>query len=63
VHGSDHGWLENRGLITVRGGATNGAGGDVAFHGRQQDGNETPLPGNIDLSGDGTGMAGNFAGE
>ncbi len=47
VHGSDHGWIDNRGQIIVRGGKTNGNGGDVAFHGRQQNGNETPLPGNV----------------
>jgi adhesin HecA-like repeat protein len=63
VHGSDHGWIDNRGLITARGGATNGAGGDVVFHGKQQDGNETPLPGNVDNAGDGSGAHGDFAGE
>lgn len=63
VHGSDHGWLSNRGHIIVRGGKSNGNGGDVAFHGRQQNGNETPLPGNIDQSGEGKGTKGSFAGE
>jgi hypothetical protein len=63
VHGSDRGWLDNRGQIIVRGGKPNGSGGDVAFHGRREDGNETPIPGNIDQSADGTGMAGDFAGE
>jgi hypothetical protein len=63
VHGSDHGWIDNRGLITARGGATNGSGGDVVFHGRQSNGNETPLPGNIDNGGNGTGTPGDFAGE
>ena len=63
VHGSDHGWIDNRGQIIARGGKTNGNGGDVAFHGRQQNGNETPLPGKIDQSGDGTGTTGSFAGE
>jgi hypothetical protein len=63
VHGSDRGWIDNRGLITARGGATNGSGGDVVFHGKRQDGNETPLPGNIDSAGDGTGASGDFAGE
>ena len=63
VHGSDHGWIDNRGQILVRGGKTNGNGGDVAFHGRQQNGNETPLPGKIDQSGDGSGTSGSFAGE
>ena len=45
VHGSDHGWLDNRGHIIARGGATGGNGGDIAYHGRTQDGNETPVPG------------------
>jgi hypothetical protein len=63
VHGFDHGWIDNRGQIIVRGGKTNGNGGDVAYHGKQQNGNETPLPGKIDQSGDGTGTTGNFAGE
>jgi hypothetical protein len=63
VHGTDHGWIDNRGQIVVRGGKTNGNGGDVAFHGRQSNGNEKPLPGKIDLSGDGSGASGSFAGE
>ena len=63
VHGSDRGWIDNRGQIVVRGGKSNGNGGDVAFHGRQSNGNETPLPGKIDQSGDGTGTSGSFAGE
>jgi len=63
VHGADHGWIDNRGQILARGGKSNGNGGDVAFHGRQQNGNETPLPGKIDQSGDGTGNAGSFAAE
>ena len=64
VHGSDNGWIDNRGQILARGGKSNGNGGDVAFHGRQQNGNETPVPGNVlDQSGDGTGTTGSFAGE
>jgi len=63
VHGSDHGWLDNRGQIIVRGGKANGSGGDVVFHGRREDGNETPTPGNIDSAADGSGTAGDFAGE
>jgi hypothetical protein len=63
VHGPDRGWIDNRGLIIARGGAANGAGGDVIFHGKQQDGNETPLPGNVDLAGDGSGAPGDFRGE
>ena len=63
VHGSDHGWLDNRGHVIARGGATGGSGGDIAYHGKMQDGNETPVAGNIDNAGDGSGMAGDFAGE
>jgi len=64
VHGSDLGWIDNRGQILARGGKSNGNGGDVAFHGKQQNGNETPVPGNVlDMSGDGTGLSGEFAGE
>jgi hypothetical protein len=63
VHGSDRGWIDNRGRIIARGGGANGNGGDVIFHGKRQDGNETPLPGNVANQGDGTGMAGDFAGE
>ena len=63
VHGSDQGWLENRGHIIAKGGASGGSGGDIAYHGRTQDGNETPLSGNIDNGADGGGMAGDFAGE
>jgi hypothetical protein len=63
VHGPDRGWIDNRGMVIARGGAANGAGGDVIFHGKQQDGNETPLSGNIDLSGGGAAPAGDFAGE
>src|SRR5262249_44601722 len=61
VHGGDHGWIDNRGQIIARGGGANGSGGDVAFHGKRQDGNETPLPGNVANQGDGTGMAGDYA--
>jgi hypothetical protein len=63
VHGSDHGYIDNRGQIIARGGGANGSGGDVVFHGKRQDGNETPLPGNVAQQGDGTGMAGDYAGE
>jgi hypothetical protein len=64
VHGSDRGWISNLGTVLARGGAANGNGGDVIFHGKQQDGNETPIPGNVvDMSGDGTGISGDFAGE
>jgi hypothetical protein len=64
VHGPDRGWINNLGQVIARGGKANGNGGDVIFHGKQQDGNETPIPGNVvDTSGDGSGVAGDFAGE
>jgi hypothetical protein len=62
-HGTATGSVENKGHIVARGGTTNGAGGDVVFHGKRPNGNETPLPGNIDNAGNGTGAAGDFAGE
>jgi hypothetical protein len=62
-HGVATGYIDNRGHIVVRGGAANGAGGDVQYHGRRQDGNETPLPGAVDMAGVGSGLAGDFAGE
>jgi len=63
VHGSDRGWIDNRGQIIARGGKVNGKGGDVVFHGKRQDGNETPLPGNVVNTGDASGAPGDFAGE
>ena len=63
VHGADRGWINNLGMVIARGGKSNGSGGDVAYHGMQPDGNTTPLPGNMDLSGEGSGASGDFAGE
>ncbi|MFL5303946.1 MAG: hypothetical protein ACJ8F1_01985 [Polyangia bacterium] len=63
VHGSDRGWLANQGKVIARGGKSNGAGGDVQYHGRTQDGNETPASGDVENAGDGTGKKGDFAGE
>ena len=63
VHGSDRGWIDNQGKIIARGGKANGSGGDVVFHGKRQDGNETPLPGDVENGADGTGLNGDFAGE
>jgi hypothetical protein len=62
-HGVATGWIDNRGHILARGGSQDGSGGDVQYHGRTQDGNETPLPGDVDMSGAGTGAAGDYAGE
>jgi len=63
VHGGDRGYIDNQGKVITSGGKSNGNGGDVVYHGRQQDGNETPLPGDVENMGDGTGMSGDFAGE
>ncbi|MES1209847.1 MAG: hypothetical protein ABUS79_28260, partial [Pseudomonadota bacterium] len=63
VHGADRGWIDNQGKVIARGGKANGSGGDVVYHGRQQDGNETPLPGDVENAADGTGKSGDFAGE
>jgi hypothetical protein len=62
-HGTATGYIDNRGTILARGGKTGGAGGDVQYHGKMMDGNEHPTPGNVDMSGDGAGPAGDFAGE
>jgi hypothetical protein len=62
-HGAATGYIDNRGHIVARGGKANGAGGDVQYHGRRQDGNETPLSGAVDMAGDGTGLPGDYAGE
>jgi hypothetical protein len=63
VHGGDRGYIDNQGKVTARGGKANGNGGDVVYHGKQQNGNETPLPGDVENMGDGTGITGDFAGE
>ena len=62
VSGTTLTWLENRGRLVARGGASNGHGGDIMFHGRMRDGQE-PLPGNIDNAGNGTGRKGDFGSE
>jgi hypothetical protein len=62
-HGTTENWLENRGLIRARGGAANGNGGDIAYHGISPDRDSSPPSGNIDNAGDGTGLTGDFAGE
>lgn len=55
--------IQNFGRIVARGGVRNGSGGDVMFHGAGPDGRRDPLPGNLDLAGDGTGAPGDFAAE
>jgi hypothetical protein len=62
-HGTTDNWLDNRGLIIARGGAANGNGGDIAYHGISPDRDSSPPSGNIDNAGDGTGRPGDFAGE
>ena len=44
VEGDTLTWLDNRGRLRARGGAANGNGGDVMFHGITPDGEE-PVPG------------------
>jgi hypothetical protein len=56
------GYIDNQGLIVARGGQANGAGGDVRYHGQRQDGSQPPIAGNLELSGEGAGPAGDFAG-
>lgn len=64
IHGSPvDGGLVNLGRIVARGGAGNGSGGDIMFHGRQPHHFEDPLPGLLILDGDGTGRPGNFVAE
>jgi len=63
MHGNTHNWLQNSGMIVARGGAPNGNGGDVAYHGIAPDGSVSPPPGNVDTSGSGSGAAGDFRGE
>ena len=63
IHGNSHNWLQNLGMIIARGGAHNGDGGDIAYHGITPDGNPKPPSGNIDTAADGTGVPGDFRGE
>jgi hypothetical protein len=55
-------WLDNQGRLVARGGARNGSGGDIMYHGIMPDGDD-PRPGNIDLSGNGSGSPGDFGSE
>jgi len=52
----------NYGRIVARGGATNGWGGDVIYHGNGMD-QKDPVSGNVEVAGDGTGQTGQFGGE
>ena len=52
----------NLGRIVARGGATNGWGGDVIYHGNGAD-QKDPVSGTVELEGHGTGQTGNYGGE
>jgi hypothetical protein len=62
-HGTTQNWLLNNGLIIARGGATNGNGGDIAYHGISPDRDSSPPSGAIDNAASGSGRPGDFAGE
>ncbi len=71
-HGETRNWMQNAGKLIARGGAHNGSGGDIVYHGigpGQRDmpadtsGNHHPPSGNLDMSGDGSGMSGDYGGE
>jgi hypothetical protein len=57
------GIVVNDGAIHARGGVTDGSGGDVLFDGRGPGGFGFPLPGFLDLSGNGSGTSGTFTGQ
>ena len=63
IHGSSANWLENRGWIIARGGAANGNGGDIVYHGISPDRDSSPPSGNIDNAGSGTGRPGDYGAE
>jgi hypothetical protein len=70
-HGETRNWMKNDGVLIARGGAHNGSGGDIVYHGIAPDtrdttvagGNHHPPSGNVDMSGDGTGAAGDYGAE
>ena len=62
-HGTTQNWLLNDGVIIARGGAANGSGGDIAYHGISPDGDSSPPSGSIDNAASGSGRPGDFAGE
>ena len=63
IHGSSANWLENRGWIIARGGAANGNGGDIVYHGISPDRDSSPPSGNIDNAASGTGRPGDYGAE
>jgi hypothetical protein len=71
-HGETLNWMDNQGTLIARGGAPNGSGGDIVYHGigpgqRAMDtdgsGNHHPPSGNVDMAANGTGMPGDYGGE
>jgi hypothetical protein len=62
-HGTTENWLVNQGLIVARGGAANGNGGDIVYHGRSPEGETNPPSGNIDNAANGSGRPGDFGAE
>ena len=63
VHGETINWMENEGRMVARGGAHNGNGGDISYHGIGRAGNEKVAPGEMDIRADGTGKSGDFDSE
>jgi hypothetical protein len=73
AHGETLNWMQNKGMLIARGGAHNGNGGDVIYHGIGPGQLGMPLDpgqsqhhppgGPMDLSGDGTGVSGDFYSE
>jgi hypothetical protein len=64
IHGTPaDGIIDNQGVVIARGGATGGAGGDIAFHGEGTGGLHDPLGGHLEMDGDGAGPDGSFASE
>jgi hypothetical protein len=71
-HGETHNWMQNQGHLIARGGAHNGNGGDIVFHGigpgqlgtpAPPSGNHHPPSGNVDMAADGSGINGDYGGE
>jgi hypothetical protein len=72
AHGETLNWMDNQGRLIARGGARDGNGGDIVFHGigpgqlatpAPPPGNHHPPSGNVDLSADGVGQPGDYGGE
>ena len=62
-HGTTENWLDNRGWIIARGGAANGNGGDIAYHGISPDRDSSRRQETSTTPASGTGRPGDFAGE